>query len=123
MNGDSKRQRLIDARIKAGFASARAAALAHGWPESSYRAHESGLRNFDLEDALRYGAAFGVDSAWILRGGDPAPPPADDMRALAARVDRLEKQHNTPADMLDEIERAIQALQRIKEMLLRERKP
>lgn|SRR5262245_51632389 len=64
-----RRRRLVDARMKAGFTSARAAALIHNWPESTYRAHETGGRNFSLEDALKYGAAFRVDGNWIFAGG------------------------------------------------------
>lgn len=63
-----RRRRLVDARRKAGFDSARAAAVFHRWAESTYRAHETGLRNFGLEEALKYGEAFEVDGNWIFNG-------------------------------------------------------
>jgi phage repressor protein C with HTH and peptisase S24 domain len=63
-----RRRRLVDARKQAGFKSARAAAVVHRWPESTYRAHETGTRNFGLEEALKYGEAFEVDGNWIFNG-------------------------------------------------------
>jgi phage repressor protein C with HTH and peptisase S24 domain len=62
-------ERLAQARTHARFPSARAAAISHGWPESTYRAHEKGTRRFGLEDAQRYGDAFGVNGTWIFYGG------------------------------------------------------
>jgi phage repressor protein C with HTH and peptisase S24 domain len=58
-------RRLTEAREKAGFRSARAAALAHNWKESSYKAHERGTRPISLENALKYAAAFDADPKWI----------------------------------------------------------
>lgn len=46
--------RLRTVRMAAGFPSARSAALEAGWPESTYRAHESGTRTVDPGDAQRY---------------------------------------------------------------------
>ena len=50
--------RLTEARKRAGFKSARAAALAFGWAESSYRAHETGFRTIGIDDAERYASGF-----------------------------------------------------------------
>jgi phage repressor protein C with HTH and peptisase S24 domain len=61
-------ERLATARTRAGYRSARAAAVDQGWPESTYRAHETGGRNFGLEDAEKYANAFGVDPKWLFRG-------------------------------------------------------
>jgi phage repressor protein C with HTH and peptisase S24 domain len=66
-----RRRRLVEARKKAGFTSARAAAVFHRWPESTYRAHETGGRNFGLEESLKYGDAFEVDGGWIFHGRTP----------------------------------------------------
>ena len=72
-------ERLRKAREAAGFRSSRAAANEYGWPESTYRAHEhagedtTGARNFGLDDAEKYGAAFGVDGRWLWNGGDAEP--------------------------------------------------
>lgn len=54
-------ERLQQARRRAGFRSARAAALEMGWPESTYRAHEAGTRNYDRDTARIYARAYGVD--------------------------------------------------------------
>lgn len=70
-------QRLKRARIEARFRSARAAALEFNWPESSYRAHESGTRTIGLDDAERYAKRFrsygaNVTARGILFGTDAA---------------------------------------------------
>ena len=51
-------RRLVEARKQAGYRSAREAALANGWPESSYRAHEAGTRTIGQDDAERYARRF-----------------------------------------------------------------
>jgi phage repressor protein C with HTH and peptisase S24 domain len=51
-------RRLAAARLAAGYRSARAAALANGWPESTYRAHEAGTRTIGQDDAERYAGRF-----------------------------------------------------------------
>jgi hypothetical protein len=54
--------RLRTVRMAAGYMSARAAALDAGWAESTYRAHESGTRTIDPQDAARY-------VLWFLKNG------------------------------------------------------
>jgi phage repressor protein C with HTH and peptisase S24 domain len=66
--GETPGDRLRAARERAGHASARAAALDRGWPESTYRAHEAGTRNFGEEDAHKYARAFRVHPLWLLHG-------------------------------------------------------
>lgn len=61
--------RLRAARFKAGFRSARAAALKHGWPEGTYRNHESGTRAISDEDAKQYCQAFGVPEGFLTNYG------------------------------------------------------
>lgn len=63
---DTIAERLRDARERAGFPSAKAAAEAFGWTESAYRHHENGTRTFDVDAARRYAAAFRVNPAWLL---------------------------------------------------------
>lgn len=78
--------RLREARMRAGFASGRAAAMTFSWPESSYRAHEAGTRRPAPEQLAAYLAAFDsipraavsatrdlreVASHLKRRGGDP----------------------------------------------------
>lgn len=65
---DTMNSRLRHARIQAGFQSARAAALRHGWSTSTYAAHENGQNGFDAKTALTYAKAFGADPGWIVIG-------------------------------------------------------
>lgn len=62
-------ERLRSARKKAGYASARAAALRFSWPVSSYAAHENGQNLIPVDVAERYGKAFKVSAGWLLSGG------------------------------------------------------
>lgn len=67
--------RLAEARSKAGWRSARAAALENGWKESSYRAHEAGTRTIGQDDAETYARRFraagvAVTAQEILFGSD-----------------------------------------------------
>jgi hypothetical protein len=74
--GQGSRLRMM--RLAASFTSARSAALAAGWPESTYRAHESGTRTIDPGDAARYSMWFLQQGAkgenftgrWIIYGDD-----------------------------------------------------
>ena len=57
------------ARIRAGFSSAAAAALAHGWSENTMRGHESGTRRISPADANKYAVAFGVEAGQLQHEG------------------------------------------------------
>jgi phage repressor protein C with HTH and peptisase S24 domain len=91
MDKDERRRmdqgaRLAAARAKAGYRSARAAAIDLGWPESSYRAHENGTRTIGQDDADRYAAAFrakGVDvtGQTILYAGATVEVPGISVKA------------------------------------------
>lgn len=77
-------QRLKEARKKAGFRSARAAAEMLGIPEQTVRSHEGGWRGFDDETAKRYARRYGAKWMWILYGDqgaraqvDPPPRPGE----------------------------------------------
>jgi phage repressor protein C with HTH and peptisase S24 domain len=63
--------RLREARIAAGFRSARSAALKFGWNPSTYAAHENGQNGYDPGTAERYARAFKVRSAWLLTADGP----------------------------------------------------
>lgn len=66
--------RLKWAREQAGYESARQAALKHGWPVSTYTAHENGQNEYDPDQAALYGKAFRRPPGWLLTGtGDPGP--------------------------------------------------
>ena len=60
--------RLRNARIAAGFVSATDAIDYYKWKSSTYRAHENGQNNFNVEYATRYGKAYGVSASWLLLG-------------------------------------------------------
>lgn len=60
--------RLRQARIKAGFPTAAAAAEGLGFVIATYQAHENGNRNFKIADANRYATAFKVRLDWLLTG-------------------------------------------------------
>lgn len=62
------------ARQKAGFRSARAAALESEWKESTYRAHESGNRKLSEKDARKYARRFRVPWLWLLYGNTVSSP-------------------------------------------------
>lgn len=66
-------ERLRQAREKAGYRSASAAADAIGIPASTYRAHENGQNGFDFREAQFYGRKFGADALWLLNGKEPDP--------------------------------------------------
>jgi phage repressor protein C with HTH and peptisase S24 domain len=71
--------RLGQARLEAGYRSAREAALENDWPESSYRAHENGSRTIGRDDAEKYAKRFGNISAQQILFGEQDPdsqPPA-----------------------------------------------
>lgn len=58
-------ERLKAAREKR-FETAADAARAYGWNEVTYRAHESGTRNFPMAAARKYAQAFGVSASHLL---------------------------------------------------------
>jgi hypothetical protein len=60
--------RLKQARSRAGFADATAAARHFGWTIPTYLAHENGSRGFGFQLAQTYAAAFKVDEAWLVTG-------------------------------------------------------
>jgi len=65
---DAPGQRLRQARIRAGFKTATAAARAFNWPIPTYLGHENGDRVPSRPRAKRYAEAFGVRWEWILEG-------------------------------------------------------
>jgi len=67
---DLPSDRLKHARIRAGFSSAVAFAREKNLPEVTYRAHESGARNFKIHGAKAYGEALGVTWQWLMFGDD-----------------------------------------------------
>lgn len=74
--GNTRSERLRQARQKAGYASATEAAEAFGWGVAGYRHHENGTRSFGLDAARKYARAFRVKPGWLLGmdGVDGSPP-------------------------------------------------
>lgn len=70
---DSTGARLKDARVAAGFGSARSAAQKFGWGTSTYAAHENGQNGLPSRSAATYAKAFKTTAAWLLTGEGPAP--------------------------------------------------
>lgn len=70
--------RLRWAREEAGYTSIRAAALAFGWNENTYKSHEQGIRGAEgikTKHLNRYARGFKVSEAWLATGkGDPFKP-------------------------------------------------
>jgi DNA-binding XRE family transcriptional regulator len=70
--------RLKEAREKAGFDSAKAAAEAMGAAVATYIQHENGTRGFPAKAAERYATFFRTTPEWLLyaraRRGSGAPP-------------------------------------------------
>lgn len=64
--------RLRFARKRAGFASARSAAIRHGWKPSTYGSHENGQTPVPQDAAEEYAKAFKTSVAWLLTGDAPA---------------------------------------------------
>jgi transcriptional regulator with XRE-family HTH domain len=91
--------RLKRAREKAGFKSARAAAIFHGWKESTYASHENGQTDPVPSDAAKiYGYAFDVKASWIVMGDEP------DERSAVIGL------HRTLAKQIDEEAAAVDAI-------------
>jgi phage repressor protein C with HTH and peptisase S24 domain len=63
--------RLRQARERAGFTSARSAALQFGWIPSTYASHENGQTPVPVKEASKYARAFKVSAAWLLTGEGP----------------------------------------------------
>ncbi len=74
--------RLRLARQNAGFATARAAAKAHGWNPNSYLSNENGYAPYSFKRAQVYGEAFQVRPEWLYDG---AGTPDSDVAASPSR--------------------------------------
>jgi transcriptional regulator with XRE-family HTH domain len=84
-------ERLREARLRAGFASAQQLATALGMSGVTVRAHENGQNGYPAATAERYARALRVPPAWLLYGkpedapGDE-PPPLADLPSAAAEL-------------------------------------
>lgn len=94
--------RLRRARIKAGYPSARSAALKFKWGVSTYAAHENGQNDFDPETAEEYGRAFKTSAAYLLTGQiDTAPIyTAEVMGLIGAGAEIMPEMEQVPPEGL-----------------------
>jgi len=60
--------RLLKARVMAGYRSGRAAAAAMGMSPATYASHENGSRTFGVPEAHKYADIFNVSPGWLLTG-------------------------------------------------------
>lgn len=65
--------RLRTARLRAGYATAKEAAEALGFPVSTYLGHENGSRGYPASKAFTYARKFKVSEQWLLYGTGKAP--------------------------------------------------
>lgn len=93
--------RLRKARVKAGFKSARSAAVRFGWAVSTYGAHENGQNEFGPEAASEYASAFKTTPGWLLTGQgiESFPfdlPPLEERGTAARRIEAEARSENPP---------------------------
>ena len=62
---DKRSDRLRQARLKAGYATAAAAAEAFGWNRNTYASNENGNAPFSFRRSKEYAAAFNVRPEWL----------------------------------------------------------
>jgi SOS-response transcriptional repressor LexA len=65
---DDQAERLRQARARAQFSTARAAATRFGWSYDTYSQHERGERGLRRTVAEKYADAFRVSTSWLLTG-------------------------------------------------------
>jgi hypothetical protein len=71
---ETRGERLRIMRERAGFTSARSAALHFHWTPSTYAAHENGQNDYELEQAIEYASAYkkaGLSPVWLITGRNP----------------------------------------------------
>lgn len=78
--------RLRDARIKAGFDSAKAAAEAMGASVATYIQHENGTRGYPAKAAAKYASFFRSTPEWLLYGRGKTPSSASSPQRNLVRI-------------------------------------
>jgi|688.fasta_scaffold233453_2 hypothetical protein len=112
-------KRLKNARIKAGYKTAKEFAIKHNIPYITYAQHESGKRRLNAKYIMEYSNLLGVKSNWLLgeeKGQtdqlqkQPRPPKLKDSQHLinvdfflqiVRQIIFLNAQKNEDASMLD----------------------
>lgn len=83
-------ERLRIARLRAGYETAKEAALALGFPVSTYLGHENGSRGYPAKKAAIYARKFKVREQWLLYGVGDGPGEQGDQKAEVISIfDRL----------------------------------
>ena len=72
-------ERLIEARIAAGFETVADAVQALGVKYPTYAAHENGRDGFKFEAAIQYARKFKVSLDWLLTGKGRGPSPENNL--------------------------------------------
>lgn len=85
--------RLMQARINAGFRTATAAIEKLKWNGSAYRAHENGQNNFSVTHAEKYAKAYKVTAAWLLVGEGEGHKPG---KSLTKKINRKYNKNECP---------------------------
>lgn len=103
--GDSN-DRLRAARERAGFTSARQAALRYGWTVSTYASHENGQTPVPQKAAEAYAGKFKTTAGWILtgEGDDQAKNIVRVVGMVGAGGDITPEYEQVPPEGLSEIE-------------------
>jgi hypothetical protein len=96
MTANDRARRLRQARVAAGFATAKAAAARYGWNLNSYASNENGNAPYSYRRAKDYAAALGVRAEWLYDGISPevasapnswdTPSPQPPMTPIIGRV-------------------------------------
>lgn len=99
---DTPHERLKQARIRAGYRTAKAGAERVNVPYGTYSGHENGNRAYSDEEAIHYGKIFKVRPEWLMFGNlgpepitaspDPQPPLAPVVKAITDSLDGLSEQ-------------------------------
>ncbi len=83
--------RLKQARVRAGFRTAKDATNRHRLEYPTYAGHENGSRGFH-DDVEKYARIFQVDEKWLLTGrGAPSGSVADEVVELYRAIPDSEK--------------------------------
>lgn len=103
MSGSNDRLRL--ARERAGFPSARAAAIRFHWTVSTYASHENGQTPVPVKAAEKYARAFRVSAAWILTGeGEASNRIVKVVGRVGAGAEVSPEEEQIPPDGLAQVE-------------------
>ncbi len=79
-------ERLRIARLRAGYDTGKEAAIALGFPVSTYLSHENGSRGYPASKAQIYARRFKVREQWLLYGVGEGPGETGDNKAEVVNI-------------------------------------